>query len=302
MNFSVTILGSSSALPSPQRFSTAHVLRADERIFLIDCGEGVQLQLRKFGIGFSRLNHIFISHLHGDHVYGLPGLVSSLSIMGRTETLHIYGPRELELFMKAQGQYFTVPGFPVEYHQLTPGVTSEIYQDKTLTVNAFPLEHRIPTWGFLFRERPRLRHIRRDMIDFFDIPVKMILPIKEGADYLTEQGELIENDRLTTLPQPARSYAFCSDTRYQPTLAETVRGVDLLYHESTFASAELARAQETFHSTATQSAQIALSAGVKQLLIGHYSARYRTIAPLLEEARAVFPNTIAAEDGLTIDL
>ena len=239
---------------------------------MIDCGEGAQMQLRRSRLKFSRLNHIFISHLHGDHCFGLLGLISTFGLLGRTADLHIHSP------------------------------PTKIYDDRSVTVTTIPLKHRIPCCGFLFEEKQRPNHIIREMVDFYKVPVYELNRIKNGADFVTPEGEVIPNQRLTRPSAPARKYAYCSDTIYRPSIVEQISNVDLLFHEATFAQTEQARAKETYHTTAAQAAQIALDANVKQLVIGHFSARYEDESVLLNEASAIFPQTILAKENLCIDV
>jgi ribonuclease Z len=297
MIFSLTILGSGAALPTLYRFPSSQVIQADRRSYLIDCAEGTQIQFRRFNIKYRQLRVIFISHLHGDHVFGLPGLLSSLSMQDRADALDIYGPPFLEEWLEGQLKYFTPLAFPLHFHTVNAQNPEMIYEDRHLSVSCFPLKHRIPSWGYLFREKRKPLNIRKDMIDFYRIPVREIPVIKSGADFRTPAGEIIPNNRLTLPPAPQRSYAYCSDTVFMENLPEIVRGVSLLYHEATFGNDAGQKAKETFHSTAEDAARIAKAACVKRLIIGHFSARYRDISPLLNEARSIFENTEAAEDG-----
>lgn len=302
MSFSVTILGSGAALPTSHRFPSAHALRVEDDMFLIDCAEGTQVQLRRFKIKIQQIRSIFISHMHGDHVFGLPGLLSSLSLLERTEPLNLYGPPLLEDWLVAQWKYFTPLGFPLHFHAAPAKEPAMIYEDRHLTVTSFPLKHRIPAWGYLFREKERPLNICREAIDFYHIPLRDIPSIKAGADYRTDEGSLVPNRRLTC-PAPApRSYAYCSDTVYLENLPAVVQGVNLLYHEATYARDGMARAKETFHSTAEDAAKIAKAAGADKLVIGHFSSRYRDIDILLQEARNIFENTEAAEDGKIFEI
>ena len=294
------ILGCGSALPSKRNNQSAQVLTMCNKSFMIDCGEGAQIQLRRLNTNISRLNHIFISHLHGDHIFGLMGFISTLGMMGRTAELCIHAPAELETLMRPQLDFFCKElAFKVSFHA-TPRKHALIYEDRTLTVHTIPLKHRVPCCGFLFREKPRQRHLRKDMIDFYRIPVKELAGIKNGGDYLAPSGELVANHRLTTDPTPSKSYAYCSDTAYSERIIPLIEGVDCLFHEATFLHANLPRARETGHSTALQAAQAAKKAQVKQLVIGHFSARYADQRLLLREAQSVFPNTVLGEDGLKV--
>ena len=303
MTFSLFILGSSSALPTSNRFPTAQVLNVQERFFLIDCGEGTQMQLRKMKFRLGCLNHVFISHLHGDHVFGLFGLLSSFGLMGREQDLHLYGPPELEHVVLQHISLFDIHlPYEVIFHPLECNKSNVIFEDKIVTVRHFPLVHRVPTCGYLFREKERVRNFIPGVIEKYKIPVTQRKGIQLGEDFIMEDGTLITNDRLT-LPGPApRSYAFCSDTGYDRRIIPFIQGVDLLYHEATFANEDVERAGETGHSTARQAALIAREAGVKKLVIGHFSARYKELNVLLEEAREIFPATFLAEDGSRFDV
>lgn len=301
--FEVHILGCGSALPTTKHFASSQVVNIREKLFMIDCGEGAQLQLRKSRLKFSRLNHIFISHLHGDHCFGLMGLISTFSILGRTADLHIHAPKELEKLLIPHLNFFCKGmGYNVLFHTIDTQQQACLYEDRSVSVYSIPLQHRIPCCGFLFSEKATPNHIRRDMIDFYQIPLYELNRIKNGADYQLPDGSCIPNDRLTTPSNPPRKYAYCSDTIYNRKIVEQINGVDLLFHEATFAESEEARAKETFHTTASQAGKIAKEAQVKQLIIGHFSARYEEESTLLEEAQAVFPNTILAKENLCVKL
>ncbi len=301
--FEVHILGCGSALPTTRHFATSQVVNVREKLFMIDCGEGAQMQLRKSKLKFTRLNHIFISHLHGDHCFGLMGLISTFGMLGRTATLYIHCHPELERLLMPQLDFFCKGmSYKVVFQTFAPGKAEVVYEDRSLTVETIPLRHRIPTCGFLFSEKQTPNHIRRDMIDFYKIPVYELNRIKNGADYTLPDGKVISNDKLTTPSAPPRRYAYCSDTIYLPRIIEQVRGVDLLFHEATFAQSELARAKETYHTTAIQAGEIARDAEVKQLLIGHFSARYEDESILLQEASSVFPNTVLAKETLKLSI
>ena len=301
--FEVHILGCGSALPTTRHFASSQVVNIREKLFMIDCGEGAQLQLRRSKLKFTRLNHIFISHLHGDHCFGLMGLISTFGLVGRTATLHIHCHADLERILTPQLEYFCKGmAYNVEFHLINPTKAEVVYEDRSVTVSSIPLRHRIPTCGFLFAEKPTPNHIIRDMIDFYKVPVFELNRIKNGEDYVLPDGTVIPNNRLTTPPAPPRSYAYCSDTIYLPSVTEQIKGVDLLFHEATFAEDAAPRAKETFHTTASQAARIARDAEVKKLLIGHFSARYDDEQVLLDEARAVFPNTQLAKETLCISV
>ena len=298
MGFSVTTLGTASALPLPARFSTAHLLNADERFYLIDCGEGTQIQLRRFKTKFQRIRHIFISHLHGDHVFGLPGLLSTFSMSGRKMDLHIYAHKELKkILMPLLYQFVPNMTFHLEFHPIQSRETEMILDDGKLQVHSFPLHHRIPACGFFFREIPVPRNIRKECIALYQIPLKSIPSIKAGGDYTTSGGVRIPNEKLTFPPLPPRSYAFCSDTAYSESFIPLIAGAGLLYHEATFLSSDTSMAERTFHSTATDAARIAEKAGVEKLILGHYSSRYKDLTDFEKEAMAIFPDVVAAKDG-----
>lgn len=301
--FELHILGCGSALPTTRHFATSQVVNLRDKLFMIDCGEGAQMQLRKSRLKFSRLNHIFISHLHGDHCFGLMGLISTFGLLGRTAELHIHSPKGLEELLTPMLNFFChTLAYKVIFHEFDTRQTSVVYEDCSMTVTTIPLQHRIPCCGFLFAEKARPNHIIRDMVDFYKVPVYELNRIKNGSDYVTPEGEVIANTRLTRPSDPPRKYAYCSDTIFRPEIVEQLSGVDLLFHEATFAESELARAKETYHTTAAQAARIALEAGVRQLVIGHFSARYEDESILLKEASAVFPNTILAKENLCISL
>ncbi len=301
--FEVHILGCGSALPTTRHLATSQVINIREKLFMIDCGEGAQVQLRKSRLKFSRLNHIFISHLHGDHCFGLMGLISTFGMLERTANLHIHCHADLQRILEPQIEFFC-KGMPynVVFELFNPGEQAVIYDDRSVSVETIPLRHRVPCCGFLFREKPTPNHIRRDMIDFYQIPTYLINRIKNGEDYVLENGTVIPNERLTIPSDSPRSYAYCSDTCYLPRICEQIKGCDLLFHEATFAAADAKRAKETFHTTAPQAAEIAKAAQVKKLVIGHYSARYEDESILLKEASEVFPQTILAQENLRIEL
>jgi ribonuclease Z len=296
--FSVTILGSSSALPTSERFPTAHLLNANERFFLIDCGEGTQIQLRKFRIRLGKINHIFISHLHGDHIFGLFGLISSFNLIGRTATLHIYGPDQIEELILDHLKFFQNDlSFDIAIHKFQHHRAATIHKDTNVEVITIPLKHRVPTCGFLFRERQAPRNIKKEMVEKYEIPIRDIVKIKDGKDFKTNEGETIPNSELTLPPFRVRSYAYCSDTAYSEKIIELIKNVDILYHEATFLHKDEDLAAETLHSTSKQAAGIALKAEVRKLLIGHFSSRYKNYDTFEKEAQEIFPETTAVNDG-----
>ena len=301
--FTVTILGSSSALPTLSRFPTSQVVNLNDKLYLIDCGEGTQIQLRRFGIKAGKINHIFISHLHGDHIFGLPGLISTMALGGKKGELHIYSHSELKMMMDHLMKFMNeFDDFKVVYHPLNFRSRAGIYEDSRLVIESFPLKHRIPCCGFLFREKPQELHLRGDMIEYLKIPVRNRVAIKGGADYTKPDGSIIQNCELTFPPDPVRSYAFCTDTVPRKQILPIIRGVDLLYHETTFSHDLKDLALKTYHTTSKQAAEIAFEAKVKKLIIGHFSSRYKNIAPLVDEAQTIFPNTSPANDGDRFEL
>ncbi|MDR1336079.1 MAG: ribonuclease Z [Tannerella sp.] len=301
--FEITLLGCGSATVTLRHAATSQVVDLRDKLYLIDCGEGTQLQMRRMHVRFSRLNHIFISHLHGDHCFGLPGLISTLGMLGRKGELVIHGPRAMEDFLRPVLTLFcrNLP-YPVRLNLIDPGQHATVMEDRSLCVRSIPLKHRIPTCGYLFAEKPSEPHLIREMTDFYRIPVKELARIKQGADYVTPEGEVIPNSRLTRPADPPKRYAYCSDTAFAPEIVPWIEGCDCLYHEATFIEADLPRARETFHSTARQAAEIARLAQVKQLVIGHYSARYEDPGVLWAEAEAVFPGTVAGVEGMKLSL
>ena len=300
---SVHILGCGSALPTTKHNPSAQALTLRGKVYLVDCGEGTQLQIRRQGLHFGRIHTIFISHLHGDHCFGLPGLLSTLSMLGRTGELHIHGPEGLTEYIDAHRKSFLAEcSYDIITHEHDYRKSEVIHEDPSLCVRSLPLSHGIPTMGFLFEERCAARHLDKPAVDFYQVPRCCYPAILLGESYTAQDGSIIPNNRLTKPGRIPRRYAYCSDTEYFPNLIEQVRGVDLLYHEATFGEDLRARLATTAHSTAQEAATIALKAEVKRLLIGHYSSRYTDVTPLLDEARSVFPNTTAAQEGLIIHL
>lgn len=296
--FYVTILGSSSAMPTPARFTTSQVVNLNDRLFLVDCGEAAQIQMRRFGIKVGKINHIFISHLHGDHIFGLPGLISSMTMSGKKGQLHIYAHPELQVVLSTLMKYMNEnDDFKVIYHPLNLRRHSILFEDEKIRIESFPLKHRIPCCGFVFREQPQELHLRSDKIEELNIPIKDRVAIKKGEDYILPDGSTIPNGELTLPPSKPRSYAFCTDTVIREKIIPIIEGVDMLYHEATFGDNLKDLALQTYHTTARQAAQLALKANVGKLIIGHFSTRYKDISELVDEARNVFPNTYPVNDG-----
>jgi ribonuclease Z len=303
MNFSVTVLGTSSAIPNSKRNPSSQVVNVHDRLFLVDCGEGTQILLRKNRIKLAKLNHICISHLHGDHIFGLFGLLSTYSLLNRTTALHIYANTRLEELLDFHKSFFDHElTYPLVFHPLEPDFAGVIFEDDHVLVKAFPMRHSIPSHGYLFEEKERMKKISAFKISEYKITPEDIKKIKLGQDYTTSDGRIIPNSELTTNPPLPRSYAYCSDTKYFPKISQFIDGVDLLYHESTFANAEKDRAKSTQHSTAEQAAKIAKLANVKKLLLGHFSTRYNDLSVLLKEATAVFLTSEIAEENKTYSI
>ena len=299
--FDLHILGCGSALPTTRHFLSSQVINLNEKLYMIDCGEGAQLQFRAMKLNFNRLHRIFISHLHGDHCFGLPGLISTLGLLGRTADLHIHVQSDAEKIFLPLLQY-SCRELPYRFffHAFNPGQSELIFEDRSLSVYTIPLKHRVPTVGFLFEEKPKSAHIIREMIDFYRIPISQIRAIKNGADFISPEGEVVPHSRLTRPADPPKRYAYCSDTAYYEKIIPIIEGVDLLYHEATFIEEDLQRACETYHSSARQAARIAQAAQVKKLVLGHFSARSPDENILLKEAQAVFPHTLLANERMTL--
>ncbi len=301
--FRVHILGCGSALPTLRHYSSAQLVELRGKVFMVDCGEGTQMQLRRSRVHFSKVSCVFISHLHGDHCFGLIGMISTFGLLGRTSPLHVFANGALEdLLQRLMKAFCRDLGYEVVFHPLEADRQQTVFEDRSLTVETIPLSHRLPTCGFLFREKPSLPHIRREMIDFYGIPTSQIQNIKNGADWTTEDGTLVENARLVMPAEPPRSYAYCSDTCYLPELHERISGVTTLYHESTYGEDNIHLAEKYNHSTARQAAMVARDAGARQLILGHYSSRYDDEEVLLREAQEVFPNTVLASELSIFDV
>ncbi|MDR1881575.1 MAG: ribonuclease Z [Prevotella sp.] len=297
--FELDILGCGSATPTTLHNPSSQVLNIRDKLFMIDCGEGTQLQFRRNKLRFGRLSRIFISHLHGDHCFGLIGLISTLGLLGRTGSIVIHSVAGLEHTLRPEIDFFCKDNpFEVKIETFNPKSSEMIYEDRSVSVKTIPLAHRAPCAGFLFQEKQKEAHLLPDMIKFYNIPVKELAKIKQGSDFVTKEGKVISHERLTIPAKPPRSYAYCSDTAYSEKIVPIIEGVDLLYHEATFADANRSRARKTGHSTARQAAQIAKMANAGKLMLGHFSARYPDNNVLLEEAKEVFPNTVLASEGL----
>lgn len=299
----LTILGCYAATPRTLSNPTSQVLEIRNRVFLIDCAEGTQVQLRKNKIKFSKINHIFISHLHGDHFYGLIGLISTFMLLNRENDLHVHGPKGIKeiilLQLRASGSF---TGYNLYFHELESTVSETIFEDEKVIVKTIPLQHRIYTNGFLFEEKSRERKLNADAVNQYGIDKVYFNKIKYGGDITLENGKVVPNAELTFDPEPAKSYAYCSDTMYNENIVPVIQNADYLYHESTFLESEEPLSIKTMHSTAKQAAAIALKAGVKNLILGHYSTRYGNIELFKEEALTIFPNVQLAEDGKEFDL
>ena len=301
--FHVHILGCGSALPTLRHFPTTQVVECRGKLFMVDCGEGAQLQMRRAGLSFTKMGHIFISHLHGDHCLGLTGMLSTFGLLGRTAAMHVYADEALEPMLRQQLSFYCRDlGYEVVFHAIDTTRHAVIYEDRSLSIETLPLEHRLPCCGFIFRERAPLPHIRREMIDMYEIPVSQIQNIKLGADWTTDDGTVVPNSRLVTAADAARAYAYASDTRYIPTLHEYLQGVTTLYHEATYAEDNLPMAEKYYHSTARQAALVARDAGVGQLLLGHYSSRYEDENLLLREAQTIYPKARLVKEMDVIDV
>ena len=297
--FELTILGSGSATPTLYRNPASQLLNVQDQLFMIDCGEGTQIALRKNKIKFQRINQIFISHMHGDHYLGLPGLLSTFNLLGRTKSVDVFGPEGLE---KLINLHFDLSGTPLNYsiqfHTVNSNTKSLIFENKNVLIWSFPLKHRIETYGFLVEEKPKLRHINSEATEKLSVPHFKYMEIKKGADFVIEStGEIISNKELTKSATPSYKFAYCSDTAYYPKLTKWVEHADLMFHETTFMAKDQALADKTYHSTTLQAAEIARSAQVKKLIIGHYSARYSNPEIMVDECKTIFKNTEGAIDG-----
>jgi ribonuclease Z len=303
MAFSVTILGSGAAIPTTDRNPTAQLVEIRNQLLLLDCGEGTQMQLRKSGVRIQKISHIFISHLHGDHYFGLIGLLNTLHLFGRAHELHLHGIRPLKELIDLQLSLGgTTLSYPLIFHSFQTEKPELIFTDHNFSVSTIPLNHRVPTCGFLITEKPEKRKIRKDFLKSARVPVEYFERIKNGEDYIDDKGIIHSNQLITSDPPPVKSYAYCTDTAYHEPIIPIIKDCDLLYHEATFMEDKAADALAKFHSTARLAATIALKANVKKLIIGHFSARYNDAEGLLKEAQEVFPETVPAEDGITFQV
>lgn len=301
--FEVVILGCGCALPTSRHFNAAQVVNLRNKLFLIDCGEGTQIQFRRNKLNFNKLGHIFISHLHGDHFFGLMGLISTFNLLGRTAQLYVHAPAPLRNILQPQIDYFCQEmNYEVILDEIDSTKHQLIYEDRSVEVWSLPLNHRVPCCGFFFKEKPLKKHIIADKIKQYNIPIYAINSIKDSKDYTLPDGTIIPNDQLTTPADPTRSYAYCSDTRYLPQLAEYLQDVDILFHEATFGEDKKNLAFATYHSTAAQAATLAKECHAKKLFIGHYSARYDDENILLNEAREIFPETFLTKEDEIIQI
>lgn len=302
MSFKLNILGCSSAIPTINRNPTAQLLNVNERFFLIDCGESTQIQLRKYQLNFQRINHIFISHLHGDHYFGLIGLISSMHLLGRKKELHIYAHEELEEIVNLQlNASKTELNYPLFFHPLPENESLIILEDDNIKVSNIILDHSIKCCGFLFEEKKSPRKIISQAIEKYNVPHDKINGLKNGADWINDNGEVVPNHFLTETNTSAYKYAYCSDTRFNKKIIKKIKDVDLLYHETTFMHDLIDRAEQTGHSTTLQAARIAQKANAKKLLIGHYSQRYKNLHDLLIQTQKGFSNVVLSYAGLVID-
>jgi len=294
----LTILGCNAATPRKNAQTTAQLLEIKGQLILIDCGEGTQIQLRKLGIKFARIQHIFISHLHGDHFYGLIGLISTFRLLGRTADLHVYGPKGIKEIISLQLKLAkSWTDYNLYFHELESTTSELILDHEKFTVETLPLDHRVYTNGYLFREKEGPRKINKAMIDRYGVDISDMENLKQGKDIRLDDGTLLANSLLTFPPDSPKSYAFCSDTAFKPDLSDLVAGVSCLYHEATFLDLHKELAQKTKHSTAAEAAQIAASAQVGHLILGHFSSRYPDLNDFIVQANKYFKNVSLAEDG-----
>lgn len=303
MSFYITILGSSAALPTSTRFPTAHALNLHERFFLIDCGEGTQIQLRKYRVKFGKINHVFISHMHGDHVFGIFGLITTFSLLGRKHDLHIYAHNEfkevIDFYLEKFARDLT---YNIIFHVIPAKKDKKIFENDKLSVLAFPLKHRIPCSGFIFREKKAEKNIKKEAIEKYKLSIAQVQEVKRGRDHVMGNGNIIPNEELTLPDYKKRAYAYCTDTKFRPEIKKYLHEVDILYHEATFAEKDKKLANITYHSTAKQAATIAKEANIGKLLVGHFSSRYKDTSIFEKECREIFPDSYAVNDGDTFEI
>ena len=298
MSFNVTILGTGAAVPTLKRGTTAQLVNCQQRSILIDCGEATQIQMRKFKVKFQNIQLVLISHMHGDHVFGLPGLISTMQLLGRTAPMTIIGPKGIKEFLFSQFKLVGLyNGFPLNFIELEPETVGSVFEDKCLEIKTFPLNHRIATHAYRIDEKPGNRRLDKEAFEKTGVSTSYINKLISGDDIEDNNGVIVRSDDVTYSPKATKSYAFCSDTAYHPPIIEHLKDVDLLYHEATFIDHESERAAETFHSTAKQAATIALKANAKRLILGHFSARYNSMDVHLEEAKSIFDRVYIPEDG-----
>lgn len=301
--FKIHILGCGSALPTKRHNPSSQVIDVRGKLFMVDCGEGTQAQIRRSRLSFTKLYAVFISHLHGDHVLGLIGMISTFGLQGRTAPLHVYAPAAYSQLLQMELDMFcSTLDYEIIFHPVDTTKQQIIYEDRSLTVETIPLHHRMPCSGFIFREKPGQRHIKPDMLNFYNIPQSQINNLRAGMDWESPSGEIIPNNILTTPPDPVRAYAYCSDTRYMPSLKDLLHDVTTLYHEATYCEDMKDKAVKYLHSTAREAAMTARDANVNQLIIGHFSQRYLDETPLRKEAQDIFPNTVLANENHTYDV
>ena len=301
--FKVHVLGCGSATPTTKHHPSSQVVEMRGKLFLVDCAEGTQVQLRKAHCRFTQISHVFISHLHGDHCLGLIGLISSFGLTGRTAPMHVFADGSFEpLFRQMMAFFCPRLSFTTFFHPVDTTAAQVVYEDNSVSVSTIPLDHRVPCCGYLFKEKPAPPYLNRDLMEYYNVPFSEVDAIKEGKDFITAKGEVIPATRLLVPASQPRSYAYCSDTRYVPTLHHLIKGVDLLYHESTYDSQYQHLANAYYHSTAADAAKTAKDAGAKKLMLGHYSSRYDNEELLKTEAEAIFPNVILAQEGLVVEV
>ncbi len=296
----ITILGNNSALPAYGRFPTAQVIELGGQLMLMDCGEGTQMRMQQFGVRSARIHHIFISHAHGDHYFGLIGFISSLALLGRTAPLYVYCPASVKHAIDCQLDWDT--GFLIHYHLLEEGMRGLLLDEEKYAVACFPVYHSIPTLGFLFTERKRKRVLNPAKVQEYEVPKYYYPKLTAGDDYISRTGDVVKNEWVTEPGLPEKRYAFCADTRYAPEIVDDIKGVDVLYHESTYLEASKEKAQLRMHATAKEAGEIARLAGVKRLWLGHFSSKYKDLSPFLEEARQEFHEVELAIEGQSIEL